>query len=88
MTDLWRTRSQLVGTIWHIDVKNMQPPEPMVAIIGLLEGAAPTGDVIVHHDRDPIYLYPELHERGWQAQPLDNPDDVVCLRLSRITASS
>jgi hypothetical protein len=88
MTDLWRTRSKLVDGVWHIDVKNMQPPDPMTAILGLLESAAPAGDVIIHHDRDPIYLYPELHERGWQARRLDNPDDLVCLRLSRITAPS
>ena len=27
------------------------------------------GTVIMHHEREPIYLYPELAERGWRHEP-------------------
>jgi uncharacterized protein (DUF2249 family) len=49
----------------HIDVRKLKPPEPMLAILRLLDAAAPGEVVVVHHERIPQYLYPELAERGW-----------------------
>ncbi|MDJ0949214.1 MAG: DUF2249 domain-containing protein [Alphaproteobacteria bacterium] len=67
----------------HIDVRGLNPPEPMVAILTLLE-KADTGDVvIVHHDREPIYLYPELAERGWRHEIIAGEPGEVRLRLVR-----
>jgi hypothetical protein len=40
--------------------------------------------VIVHHDREPLLLYPELAERGWSAQRMDAPPGEVRLVLERI----
>jgi hypothetical protein len=48
----------------HIDVRGLDPPEPMVAILTLLE-SSDISSLIAHLDRDPIFLYPELDERGW-----------------------
>ena len=62
----------LPGLFWqepdglHIDVRGLDPPEPMVAILGHIEAPGQTGPIIVHHDRQPIYLFPELTERGWK----------------------
>jgi len=71
------------GDLPHIDVRGLEPPEPMLAILRLLE-AAGTGDtVIVHHERDPIYLYPELAERGWTGEIVPGDDGEVRLRLAR-----
>ncbi|MGE5504785.1 MAG: DUF2249 domain-containing protein [Actinomycetota bacterium] len=49
----------------HIDVRRLQPPQPMVAILRLIEGLSEPCPIIVHHDREPRYLAPELAERGW-----------------------
>ncbi len=49
----------------HVDVRGLQPPEPMVAILARLERPGEQGPVIVHHFREPVMLYPELAERGW-----------------------
>ncbi|MFO1217057.1 MAG: DUF2249 domain-containing protein [Burkholderiaceae bacterium] len=65
----------------HIDVRGLAPPQPLVAIVRLIESLPPTRVVIVHHDRDPVLLYPELAERGWQAEPVDAPEGEVRLRL-------
>lgn len=74
----WRDASGV-----HIDVRGLPPPEPMRAILGLIETPA-TGDVvIVHHDREPIFLYPELAERGWQHEIVASPPGEVRLRLRR-----
>jgi len=75
---LWREQD-----VPHIDVRGLEPPGPMLAILKLLE-APDTGDkVIVHHERDPIYLYPELAERRWTAEPVDGDPGEVRLRLTR-----
>jgi Uncharacterized conserved protein (DUF2249) len=68
----------------HIDVRGLPPPEPLVAILRLVqEHAVDGGAVIVHHDRDPALLYPELAERGWWAERVDGAPGEVRLRLSR-----
>lgn len=67
----------------HIDVRGMTAPRPMLAILRLC-AAVPAGtDIIVHHDRDPIYLYPELAELGWGVAALPGEPGEVRLRLFR-----
>jgi hypothetical protein len=68
----------------HIDVRGLAPPEPLAAIVRLIEsigdGAPP---VIVHHERDPVMLYGELAERGWSVERIDAPPGEVRLKLER-----
>jgi uncharacterized protein (DUF2249 family) len=70
---------------WHIDVRGLDPPEPMRAIVSLIDTPAVGGPVIVHHDREPIYLYPELAERGWRWAQIAGEPGEVRLRLERDT---
>jgi len=67
----------------HIDVRGLPPPEPMVAILGQLDSAGQNGPVTVHHNRDPIYLYPELAERGWSWTIVTGEPDEVRLLLTK-----
>ena len=68
----------------HIDVRGLAPPQPVVAILRLLhEPGASGAAVIVHHDRDPALLYPELAELGWAAERIDAAPGEVRLRLTR-----
>jgi len=69
--------------VWHIDVRGLEPPEPMHAIISLIETPAVGGPVIVHHEREPVYLYPELAERGWRWAQIAGEPGEVRLRLDR-----
>lgn len=75
------------GDAEHIDVRGLAPPAPLVEILNLVDSLA--GDaraacfVIVHHDRDPKLLYPELAERGWQAEVVAGEPGEVRLRLER-----
>ena len=66
----------------HIDVRGLPPPEPLVAILALLRGMQDPIPVIVHHDRDPVMLYPELADIGWGAVRIASPPGEVRLRLS------
>ncbi len=68
----------------HIDVRGLPPPQPLVAILRLVHEMQDAGGaVIVHHDRDPSLLYPELAEIGWHAERLDGDAGMVLLRLER-----
>jgi hypothetical protein len=68
----------------HIDVRGLPPPEPMVAILALLQSLREPGPVIVHHEREPRMLYPELAELGWEATAIDGEPGEVRLRLDRL----
>jgi uncharacterized protein (DUF2249 family) len=67
----------------HIDVRGLNPPEPMLAILRLLETPDCGAMVIVHHEREPMFLYPELAERGWRHELIAGDPGEVRLRLTR-----
>ncbi len=67
----------------HIDVSALGPPEPMVAILQLIERPGIEGPVIVHHNREPVNLYPELIERGWVHEIISRSNTEIRLKLTR-----
>lgn len=69
------------GDVVHIDVRGLEAPKPLVAILALIDGGAHAGCIVVHHHREPLYLYPELEERGWRYSRLPAPPDEVRLEL-------
>jgi hypothetical protein len=81
---LWQSAD---GT--HIDVRGLNPPEPMLAILAALEKDG-VACLIAHLDREPVFLYPELDERGWAYELLPSEcGDQSCtheiqLRLVRL----
>jgi Uncharacterized conserved protein (DUF2249) len=76
----------------HIDVRGLPPPEPMVAILQLIDGEEAPDVVIAHLDREPIFLYPELDDRGWSYELIEatcgnhHCEDEVKVRLLRCSA--
>lgn len=66
---------------WHIDVRGLAPPQPLVAVLRLIASVNDATAVTVHHDRDPVLLYPELAERGWFAVPIEGEPGEVRLYL-------
>ncbi|HEY8708547.1 MAG TPA: DUF2249 domain-containing protein [Burkholderiaceae bacterium] len=68
----------------HIDVRGLAAPGPLVAILRLIESVDDATPVIVHHDRDPKLLYPELAERGWGAETIPGEAGEVRLKLQRV----
>jgi hypothetical protein len=67
----------------HIDVRGLQPPQPLVAILKLVRSLRDDTPVIVHHDRDPVMLYAELAEIGWEAERIEAGSDEFRLLLRR-----
>ena len=68
---------------WHIEGRGCAPPQPLVAILRLVQSVQDGQPVTVHHDRDPVMLYPELAQIGWQAERIEAGPDEVRLRLTR-----
>jgi uncharacterized protein (DUF2249 family) len=60
------------GTV-HLDVRGIEPPWPMVRILEALERLGPAARLEVLHDRRPLFLYPQLDERGFR-HATDEPE--------------
>jgi hypothetical protein len=54
----------------HVDVRGLEPPQPMTKILGLIDLGEAGNVLIVHLDREPVFLYPELDDRGWSYELL------------------
>jgi len=60
-----------------LDVRGLEPPEPMVRTLAALE-SLPSGATLVQvNDRVPAFLLPELDQRGWRYRVTEGPDAVV-----------
>lgn len=57
----------------HLDVRGMEPPWPMVRALEALERLGPRGRLEVLHERRPLFLYPQLDERGF-CHATDEPE--------------
>ena len=48
-----------------LDVRGLEPPQPMLQVLREIEQLGPAGELEVHHDRRPTFLYPLLEHRGF-----------------------
>lgn len=51
----------------EIDVRGLEPPEPMMKILETLSQVDEHTILLVHHHREPMMLYEKLEERGFTA---------------------
>ena len=59
-----------------IDVRGLEPPQPMVVVLEEADRLGPGERLEVIHDRRPVFLYPQLDERGLEHQT-DEPEPGV-----------
>jgi TusA-related sulfurtransferase len=85
MTEAPTAREWQEEGIAHIDVRGLPPPQPLIAILRRVRALAPGACLLVHHDRDPVMLYPELAEIGWEAERIAAPAGEVRLLLREAT---
>lgn len=71
------------GEALHIDVRGMPMPMPMLAILRLVGSLEGDPMLLVHHDREPVFLIPELAEIGWSLKPHGHGPDGEFLFLVR-----
>ncbi|HXJ83433.1 MAG TPA: DUF2249 domain-containing protein [Candidatus Methylomirabilis sp.] len=66
-----------------LDVRGLEPPQPLVRVLQAIERLGPDGELEVHHDRRPILLYPQLDERGFVHETDEPQRGLVRIRIRR-----
>jgi len=56
-----------------LDVRGLEPPQPMLRVLEEIERLDPGVRLEVHHDRRPLLLYPRLDDRGFRHET-DEPE--------------
>src|SRR5262249_15272225 len=70
----------------RLDVRGLGPPQPMVTVLESLETLAPGETLTVVHDRRPMFLYPQLDERGFAHRTEESEPGVVRIVIRRGTS--
>lgn len=66
-----------------LDVRGLEPPLPMQRVLERLEDLGPGETLEVTHSRRPLFLYPQLDDRGF-AHETDEPEPgLVRIRIRR-----
>jgi uncharacterized protein (DUF2249 family) len=85
--DWWITFSRdpaaAAGPRATLDVRGLEPPEPMVRVLESADRLAVGGELVVIHDRRPIFLYPQLEARGFAHETEEPEAGVVRIRIRR-----
>ncbi len=63
--------------VLELDNRGLAPPEPMLRVLERLGELRPGDRLVVRNDRRPLFLYPELAERGFRHHTEDLPDGTV-----------
>lgn len=69
----------------ELDLRGLDPPEPMVAILGRITANPDRAAFVVRLSRDPVPLFAELAALGWSWDYLASDEGEVRLRLTRLT---
>ena len=57
-----------------LDVRGLEPPQPLVAILEALAGLPEGAAMRAQTDRRPLHLYPLLEQRGFTGQTEEQHD--------------
>ncbi len=66
-----------------LDNRGLEPPEPMIRTLEALEGMAPGEVLVIHNDRVPVYLLPQLADAGADYQVQEQPDGSAQVRITK-----
>lgn len=67
----------------EIDVRGLEPPEPMVRIIETLPQVDGNTVLLVHHHREPMMLYDKLEHLGYEASTEKVSEGYYKVRITR-----
>ena len=80
-----QTRTEPAGTghLTVLDVRGLEPPEPMVRVLHAIDRLGAGDALEVHHNRRPTFLYPQLDERGFVHETDEPESGLVRIRIRR-----
>lgn len=69
----------------RLDNRGLEPPQPMMRTLKALETLGEKEELFIVNDRRPMFLYPELTERGYvhQTRMLDDGSYEIMIRKRR-----
>lgn len=67
----------------QLDNRGLSPPEPMIRILTALESLESGGSILARMDRRPMFLFPELDERGCAYTCDPDPQGGYLLRIEK-----
>jgi uncharacterized protein (DUF2249 family) len=70
----------------RLDVRGLEPPQPMVRVLEAVERLRPGGTLEVLLERRPLFLYPQLDERGFTHRTDEPAPGVVRVVIRREAA--
>ena len=68
-------RGEDQGELVFLDVRGLEPPEPMIKVLEALNMLREGQTLIVEHHRRPMFLYAKLDERGYEHVTEDKGPD-------------
>jgi uncharacterized protein (DUF2249 family) len=69
--------------VQEIDVRGLEPPEPLVRILDALESLPAGATLRAHTDREPCHLFGEAGQRGFRHDCNEQPDGSWITTLAR-----
>ena len=69
------------GRIQNVDVRHLEMPQPMLTILEELDKLPIGYALLVHHKRIPVFLLPELNDRGFDYRIKEQSDNEVYLLI-------
>jgi len=78
-----RASASADGDMKVLDVRGLEPPEPMVQILERLDALAQGQRFVVLHERRPMFLYPQLDERGFLHETEELEPGLVLIVIRR-----
>lgn len=81
--DWWVTFYREATASTTLDVRGLEPPHPMVRVLEALDGLAPGGELVVLHERRPVFLYPQIEERGFVHETDEPTPGLIRIRIRR-----
>ncbi|HEY9899154.1 MAG TPA: DUF1858 domain-containing protein [Pantanalinema sp.] len=67
----------------RLDNRGLEPPEPMVRILAVVQQLAQGQRLEAHNERRPMLLYPKLEELGFSHETVDLPEGGILLTVRR-----
>lgn len=60
--------------VHYLDNRGLEPPQPMIRTLSKLEKIGENETLVIHNDRQPMFLYPELEELGYSHETEEAPE--------------
>lgn len=80
---IWRVQARGPQAPELLDLRGLEPPEPMVAVLERAATLAPGGLLLARMPRVPRLLWPRLEERGLRGSCEEQPDGTALLCVER-----